>query len=310
MDYLYLLIACIFFSLQFIFTKFFEKRTKSGLSISLYNGIISSVVATAFLLVKSGLPTEMNLGAFLISLLYSVSCIVCGIATFMAMTYGKVSAVTTFCLAGGMVVPFFYGIYLGETPSLFSWIGIIVLMISLLPTLLKKEEGSAKNNKLIYVICIILIFLTNGLVSVFSKMHQISEFAVSEDSFIMTASLARLVLSLIILVIMTFALKVKGEKDAFKNAFWEIGKEKMTAKIFLLLIIFAGLYSVCNTLGNIFSLKCMVTMDASIQFPILSAVVIILGAVFGRIFFKEKITKDVAISLILSSVGIGLFMIP
>ena len=310
MDYLYLLIACIFFSLQFIFTKFFEKRTKSGLSISLYNGIISSVVATAFLLVKSGLPTEMNLGAFLISLLYSVSCIVCGIATFMAMTYGKVSAVTTFCLAGGMVVPFFYGIYLGETPSLFSWIGIIVLMISLLPTLLKKEEGSAKNNKLIYVICIILIFLTNGLVSVFSKMHQISEFAVSEDSFIMTASLARLVLSLIILVIMTFALKVKGEKDAFKNAFWEIGKEKMTAQIVLLLIIFAGLYSVCNTLGNIFSLKCMVTMDASIQFPILSAVVIILGAVFGRIFFKEKITKDVAISLILSSVGIGLFMIP
>ena len=84
----------------------------------------------------------------------------------------------------------------------------------------------------------------------------------------------------------------------------------MTAKIFILLIIFAGLYSVCNTLGNIFSLKCMVTMDASIQFPILSAVVIILGAVFGRVFFKEKITKDVAISLILSSIGIGLFMIP
>ena len=107
MDYLYLLIACTFFSLQFIFTKFFESRTRGGFSISLYNGVISGVVASLFLLIKSGLPTDMNMGAFIISLLYAVSGIVCGISTFMAMTYGKVSAVTTFCLAGGMVVPFF-----------------------------------------------------------------------------------------------------------------------------------------------------------------------------------------------------------
>ena len=310
MDYLYLLIACIFFSLQFIFTKFFESRTKGGFSISIYNGAISCVVATLFLLVKSGLPTDMNMGAFVIALLYSLSGIVCGITTFMAMTYGKVSAVTTFCLAGGMVVPFFYGIYLNENPGVFKWIGILVLMISLIPTLLKKEEKSGKDNKVLYIICIILVFLTNGLVSIFSKMHQISPFAVSEDNFIMTASLVRLVLSLVIMVVLSFVSYSKGDKKAFKNTFWEIGTKKMTIALFALLVLFAGTYSICNTLGNIFSLKCMLTMDASIQFPILSAVVIILGAVFGRVFFKEKITKDVAISLILSCVGIGLFMIP
>lgn len=310
MDYLYLLIACTFFSLQFIFTKFFESRTKGGFSISLYNGVICGVVAALFLLVKSGLPTDMNLGAFIIVLLYSVSCIVCGITTFMAMTYGKVSAVTTFCLAGGMVVPFFYGIYLNENPGVFKWIGIVVLMISLIPTLLKKEEKSGKSNKFIYIVCIILVFLTNGLVSIFSKMHQISSFAVSEDNFIMTASIVKIVLSLIIMITLAFVSFFKGEKKAFTNAFWEIGTKKMTIALFALLVLFAGTYSICNTLGNIFSLKCMLTMDASIQFPILSAVVIILGAVFGRVFFKEKITKDIAISLILSCVGIGLFMIP
>ena len=141
-------------------------------------------------------------------------------------------------------------------------------------------------------------------------MHQISPFAVSEDNFIMTASLVRLVLSLVIMVVLSFVSYSKGDKKAFKNTFWEIGTKKMTIALFALLVLFAGTYSICNTLGNIFSLKCMLTMDASIQFPILSAVVIILGAVFGRVFFKEKITKDVAISLILSCVGIGLFMIP
>lgn len=310
MDYLYLLIACIFFSLQFIFTKFFEKRTVGGLSVSLYNGIISASVASLFLIVKSGLPAEMNLGAFLVALLYSLSGIVCGVSSFMGMTYGKVSAVTTFCLAGGMVVPYFYGIYLGENPGVFKWIGIIVLMISLIPTLLKKEETTGRNNRILYIIAVSLVFLTNGLVSVFSKMHQIAPFAVSEDSFIMTASFIRLALSLLIMVILAVVSTVKGEKSAFKKAFWEIGKNKMRVKLFILLVIFAGSYAVCNTLGNIFSLKCMVTMDASIQFPILSAVVIVLGAVFGRIFFKEKITKDMALSLILSVIGIGLFMIP
>ena len=57
---------------EFIFTKFFESRTRGGFSISLYNGVISGVVASLFLLIKSGLPTDMNMGAFIISLLYAV----------------------------------------------------------------------------------------------------------------------------------------------------------------------------------------------------------------------------------------------
>ncbi len=77
-----------------------------------------------------------------------------------------------------------------------------------------------------------------------------------------------------------------------------------------MLIAFASATAVCNTIGNLFSLRCMLTMDASIQFPILSAVVIILTALFGRIFFGEKITRGSAVSLLMSAASIGLFMIP
>ena len=50
-------------------------------------------------------------------------------------------------------------------------------------------------------------------------------------------------------------------------------------------------------------------MDASIQFPLLSATVIVLTAVLSRIFFKEKFTGDTVLSLLFSVVGIALFMI-
>lgn len=78
----------------------------------------------------------------------------------------------------------------------------------------------------------------------------------------------------------------------------------------MLLLAFTAGYAVCNALGNIFSLRCAVTMDSSIQFPILSGVVIFMGAVFGWLFFKERITKPTIISLTLIVIGISLFMIP
>ena len=77
----------------------------------------------------------------------------------------------------------------------------------------------------------------------------------------------------------------------------------------MLLALAAG-YAVCNAMGNIFSLQCAVTMDSSIQFPILSGVVIFMTAVFGWLFFREKIGKSNLLSLALTLVGIGLFMIP
>ena len=103
--------------------------------------------------------------------------------------------------------------------------------------------------------------------------------------------------------------KAKGENHVLRDSFWEIGRKKMTALLFLFIVGAAAAYAVCNTIGNIFSLQCLLTMDASLQFPILSAVVIVLTALFGRIFFGEKITKNTWISLAMSVAGIGLFML-
>jgi len=311
MEYLLLFGACLFFSLQFIFQKFFERRTLSGLGICLWNVLVCGIITAIFMIVKTGeLPQNVTSAAFLYALLYSVSGIVCSVASIAAMHCGNVAVITTYCLAGGMVLPYFYGILqLGESTGLFKWLGIAVLCFSLVPAVMVKSEGtehSKKENIWFFVLCI-LIFLTNGLVSIFSKMHQISPAAIDENHFVCLSALIRLAIVLVLQFALAAVQSLKGKKDVLKSAFWEIGRSKMSGKLFLLLIVLSGSYAVCNAIGNLFSLRCMMTMDASIQFPVLSAVVIILTALFGRVIFKEKITRNTLISLVLSAIGIALF---
>lgn len=309
MDFLYLFIACAFFALQFIFQKLFEERTIDGLSVCLWNQIASCVVGEIFLLVKTGGAfSGVTASGLICGLLYSASGIICSVATISSMSCGSVGTVGTYCLAGGMIVPFFYGIVsLGEEAGLFKWLGIIILCASLIPSVVKKS-GDKTNIK--FIIYAMIVFVTNGLVSVFSKMHQIAPDAMEENSFLLLTGALRLSAVLVMMLGLASIKTAKGDRKAFANAFWNISRKPMTWLVFAALVVFSGALSVCNTLGNLFSLRCMLTMDASIQFPLLSAIVIILTAIFGRVFFGEKFTKGSVISLAMSAVGIGMFMIP
>ena len=312
MEYMYLLVACVFFSLQFIFQKLFERRTAGGLTVCLWNLIVSCLAGSIFLVIKSGFPTQFTWGAFLLALLTAICGIVCSVATLTAMSCGKVSAVTTFCLAGGMILPFVFGIaVLGETAGIFKWLGMALLCLSLLPPLFQKDSGAAaKKHNGRFIACSLLVFCTNGLISVFSKVHQISLFAVDETRYLCTSAAIRLLLALSIMAGAAQLARRRGEPDAYRKTFWEIGRQKMHGGLYVCLIGIAAAYAVCNTLGETFNLYCMRTMDASIQFPVLSAVVIVMGAVFGRLFFGEKISRTNALSLLLSVMGIGMFMLP
>ncbi|MBQ2727534.1 MAG: hypothetical protein IJF78_17690 [Clostridia bacterium] len=308
MENIYLFIACAFFAMQFIFQKLFEKRTKGGLSVCLWNALVCTLVTMAVLAVRSGLPTESNGYVILIAALYSASGLTCTIASITAMSRGNVASLGTFCLAGGMILPFVYGIVaLNEEAGLFKWLGIIVLLLSLIPSVMSKSGQSKMDAR--FALYASVVFVTNGFVSIFSAMHQKSPQAIDGDGFLFIAALIRLTACIMIILAIAGFRKAKGNRGVLKSAFWEIGKEKMTGILFLILLVFAGSYAVCNTLGNIFSLRCLLTMDASLQFPILSAVVIVLTALFGRIFFGEKITRNTWISLAMSVLGIGLFML-
>lgn len=311
METVFLLLACLFFAFQFVFQKLFERRTLSGLRVCLWNELICCSVMAIFLFLKSGIPQTPNVMAFVYIFAYAASNILCSVCVITSLRYGSVSTLSTFCLAGGMIVPYVYGIaFLHETASLTKWLGILVLCVSLVPSLMQPGEKSRSGNLKKFALFCCIVFLSNGMISVFSKMHQISPAAIAEDSFVFYSALLRLLTALLVLGISALVRTSRGNKKAFRETFWEVGRQPMCGRMFAALVLISGSYAVCNTLGNIFSLRCMITMDASIQFPLLSAIIIVMSAFLGRIFFGEKIRRNTAISLVLSAIGICLFMIP
>ena len=321
MDFLYLMIACLFFSVQFIFTKCFQKNTKGGYGITVWNQFHIYIFMGLYLLATSETTFDLTLTSLVFSILYAVSGLTSGTGSLFTMRYGKMSTVTTFCLLGGMILPFFYGVlFLQEEMTLWKTLGILVLIGSLLPSILEKDSSGVERTKadrIKYTIFCMMTFCGNGFVSVVSKAHQISEGAmrlpggeVDTDGFILLNTIVGLTIALVTLVVRAILAAKQGEKHPVRATYYEIGKNPMVPKLVGMLLALAAGYAVCNAMGNIFSLQCAVTMDSSIQFPILSGVVIFMTAVFGWLFFWERIEKANLISLSLTLVGIGLFMIP
>lgn len=318
MEILYLSLACLLFSVQFIFSKAFQTRSAGGYAVGIWRSVVVSLAMLCYLIPMTGLPFSVTPTAWGYSIVYTLINFLGTAVLVPALKLGSLSITTTYCLLGGMILPFLYGIlFLHEALTVTKCVGIALLTLSLLPALLHREDDGEqqaaaqstflRKHLLFHGLCII-IFLTNGMGSCIAKAHQISPDAIDTNCFLALTTIQNALLSLLILTAIAIFWRAHGRKDAFRGAFWEIGLEKMSGKLMLILVLCCAAYSACNGVGNLFSFQCAKTMDSSIQFPIISAAVIVLTAFFGRIFFKEKIHRSDWIRLILSMAGILVFM--
>ena len=283
----------------------------------MWSCLATALCMLAYLLPAGGFTFAVTASAVTCSLLYTVSSLLCSGVTILALHRGKIAVVTTYMLLGGLVLPFVWGIIAyGEALTATKAIGVVILMLSMAASLLldmsKKTDTPKKGGGLLFHFYCFILFLTNGIVSIATTQSQKAADAVSADDFLLLCKVETAVAAAVILLIIGLWKMKNGDKHGIANAFVGITKDgvRMSAKLFLILLLSCALYAVCNGLGNILSLNCAQTMDASIQFPLLSATVIVLTAILSRIFFREKFTRDTVISLLLSVAGIALFMIP
>ena len=318
MEYIYLAAASFCFSIQFIFNKLFESRSNGTYNAGMWSSLATACCMLFYLLPAGGFSFAVSASAITCSLLYTVSSLLCSGVTILALHRGKIAVVTTYMLLGGLVLPFVWGIIAyGEALTVTKAVGVLILMLSMASSLLldvknKKTAGEKQSGGglLFHFYCFIL-FLTNGVVSIATTQSQKAADAVSADDFLLLCKVETAISAAVILVIIGLWKMKNGDKHGIRSAFCGIVKDggKMTGKLFFLLLGSCALYAVCNGLGNIFSLNCAQTMEASIQFPVISAVVIVLGALFGWLIYHETIEKRDWISLILAALGIVFFVI-
>ena len=75
----------------------------------------------------------------------------------------------------------------------------------------------------------------------------------------------------------------------------------------MLCALIVGGFTLFNGGGNRFSLMAARSLEASIQFPIISASVIVLTALMGWACFKERLRTGDFVSIILAGAGIACF---
>lgn len=315
MEYIYLACACGFFSIQFVFMKMYQNRTDGTLHAAMWAALLSALSMLVIFfpanLIGSGHLLAVVPSAWMWGTIYAVCGVVCGACTILAMKHGSVAAVTVYTLLGGMVLPFLYGVLaLGEQPSLWRYVGTAILIVSILPPLFmngKTGTGEQRSvrSRITFAVCVALIFLTNGGVSVITTASQRDEAmkaAMNETDFLLVTAILRAVMALVLIVVLSLK-----QRRSLRPTDTRTGKPAALAIIALLIGIIL-VYSAFNGIGNFFNLACAKTMDASLQFPIISAACIVLSAVWALIFFREKPSKGDLISIALSIVGIALYM--
>ena len=312
MEMIYLALTCTFFSVQFIFSKLYQKNSNGSINASLWMTIFYAIYSIVFFGVQIGFTPEISTSAVIYALLYSVAGIFTTLSSIIGMSLGRVSTITTFMLLGGMVLPFIYGVtVLNEAITIPKVIAIVIMIVSLIPSLISKEEGENKEQDkkkhMLYILVLLIVFIGNGAISIITNASQKAPDAVSTENYMFIIAVIQIIIALTTAIIIALKNK-KSEENFTKSLFSGVGKA-YTLKAILLAFLCSALYGVCNSLGNVFSLACVnANMDASIQFPVISGSVIVLTALIAWALFKETPKKKDWISIVLSVAGVILFI--
>ncbi len=278
MGYLFISIAVLCFAGQFAFTNVFQAKTKQNvLTVNTLN-LISGIVGALICLIINGFVINFSIYSLIYALLFAFVMIFYNLISVMILSIGNVAIYSMFMMMGGMMVPFFYGVvFLQEPITLLKGIGFILLTAFLILQVSGKKDES-KNKFKFYFLCVV-VFFVNGATAVLGKAHQIGSMPVDEISFTALYSTATIIFALLI-----FAwYLIKGENKAIMQTIKEV---KLITPLYSSILV--GLTMV---LGNALLLYAANTVDASVQYPMVSGGTIVISTLLSLFVFKDKLRK-------------------
>lgn len=292
MEYLLISLAVACFAAQFAFTKLYESAADQTGTASLIMLVGTSLVGALIFFGVGGFSVSFSRISTIWAAIFAVIMIPYYLIGIKVLSLGSLAIYSMFMMLGGMLVPFFYGVwFLKESVSAAQVIGTVLLTgfimlqaISQSDSNTERVETQSTKKKLIFFTLCLVIFFLSGLTGVIVKKHQISEGAVDEVSFTVISCALTAIFSLILLVF-----------DLFRN-----GKEKrrqLMAALKIKPLWIIALLGVATHAGNFLHLLAANDVPASVQFPLVSGGVIVLSALVSLLAFKEKLSAKEWISI-------------
>ena len=290
-EFLYLAIASVAFSAQFIFTKQYQRTVGTAdATTSFFHKMIAPLVFVLVLLVKNEFQISITPFSLVMSLLNVGILLCCSLCSMKVLEGGTLANYSLYLMSGGMILPALYGfIFAGDSVGGWKIVSILVILAAIFVKYDSREKVDKKN-----LLLLIALFVLNGSVGVISSVYQgnlfVFERPAVEDFQILYTLLSMLTAGVLFAVKMLKSTEAKRElKQYIKASPWAL------------------MEGVLNGVGNLLLLVSLSVLEPSLQYPIITGGSIFLAAIFG-FFFKEKPTTRGWISIALAVFGTVLMM--
>ena len=288
MKYLLLVLVTVAASAKAIICKKIGHDSSDVRSVLFLNANIFAVGAITILICNlNKINTFINISLFsiLLSVVFAFFLLFTQITQVFAMSYGLAS-LSSFIYSCGFLLPiFFSAIFLSEAISLYQVFGIAVLLISLVVILSPEKNGKFS---FLWLTFALMSMIGSGTNAIIQKIHQSSQFKNELVPFIFFAMVFASLLSFVA------SLVIKGDGPApYKRIY-----SKKSAVILMIAggIVVGGM--------NVANLMLAGRIPAVIQFPVYNICSMILTALAGKIFFKEKIGRRKLIGYVIGLAAI------
>lgn len=264
-------------------------NVKNSLNIYL---LLAHPMAALYFLIMAGGYVPLNLPSFVFSFVYAWVCMASILFTLLAYDKINLIYISVFSGAGAMVIPLVYDWFCGVEFSVYKY---IALMLRIAAVLIPLVCNKSKNRGLI--ICIILFFV-GGIAGIIPKIYGAWDGVVSDESFCFWTN--------IIIVPITFVLifsqvqsakdsegspKVKGKLSVLRD---DMKKIKLSGYVFILVATLA------SNINSLAAIEIMRLVSPTIYAILFSSFKMLVTAAISVFIYKEGISKQSVISLILS----------
>ena len=246
MEYGLIGLSVILFGGSFLCSKLYGKRMGSGLFATVMTMLLSGAVGIPALLLMNGFRLEVTVFTLLmaaLATLNSVGFTVCSLKSFGLI---NLSLYSLFSMLGGMALPFAVGIlFFGEPLTLSGGVCFLLIVAALCCT---GKRGEKKRGGFLYYAG---VFVLNGMSGVLSKIFVAAPFPkTGAESYSIWASILSVAVAAALL---PFALRREHPKLTLSAALLSVGG------------------GVVNRLGNFILMITLLTVPASVQYPLVTA---------------------------------------
>lgn len=253
-------------SCQFLFQRSYNNTEGSGIYAAMLFSFLGSIIKIISAFATYGFEHTFTLGSAILALLSALDNVMVMLFSAKVFKIANMSVYSLFMMLGGMALPFAYGMMIGEDFTLGKALCFALVLVAMLITTDFKSKGSRAAIK--YYIG---IFIGNGLFGVLATANQNLENHSSSGTFLLMTGIWTFVVcgaAVLVNVLKTKRKLFVAPKSA---------------------LVSSALYGVISTFSSLFILIALETLDASVQYPMITGGTIVFSALICLVR-REKLT--------------------